>query len=1071
MTTMTRRQLAILAATACLSGAALGGLLDEAKAYWRFDAAHDDGEASASSIGDACNNTYETTYDSGSETAVWTNALSKLPNRPEAEMTSLYCAVRKDDNGVATNGTGITAKNATATGTNVTFFARFRLDGSSYANKTNPVSREAVLYKNGFMWNDSKGHEFSFYCGDIESRNYKPVYYFGKCNRLPNIEIKTNKWYDMAISIYGDGSTANGYSKCIVLSDDGLSIVQGEVDFSKDVHGDPTAPTSSENKDCRIGGEFSYQKNFNGAIQRMALWGRELTLNEMLAAMDSRYIEDGGEIKALATVEASNPEFGSVKVDAGAYAAAVTNIVETNVVQNFTFTAKAEDGSTFCGWEWITEPVEIVSGSLDSETITVTMSGRPLGMRAVFWPVSSASYAQEGLVAHYDGVENAGRWTHDYDATTWADLTTNNYNGTCSGITWSNDGWRNDANGKPVSVGSGLSGTTATGVFTMEFACTPSRHAERQCFFSQYLSNNTVTNYGSIAIEHNDGSNPKDGRLRYYRTRTSSANPSDQYTDKPPVYLLSNDWHTVSVNLPGAASGLVCWLDGSWTNTQDTAFGQPQGGYESVIGGDPGRPDMAFRGEYNTFRLYDRVLADDEIKVNAAVDAIRFNRANPADFNGKIGEEYKFDEDGRLCIRVRALASDGTAGTVTASTNWVEKTGMTPVTLTATPDIAAGCSFVRWEGKGAELLEDARSQTVVLNIATPVDLKAVFCHLSSASYVSEGLVAHYDGIENAGVGLHNASATTWVDLAGDYDGTCSEITWSDYGWLNSSDGKPVSVGSGLSGITATGVFTMDFAFTPSRHTARQCFFSQYGNTKPGSIAIEHNDGSSTKNGRLRYFRTRLSGGNDYSKLTDVYLFSNVWHTVSISLDGTETGPVCWLDGSWTNTQDTAFGETRSGYESVIGGDPGRTDMAFRGEYNAFRLYNRVLSNEEIRVNAAIDAIRFNGAGFSDADLSGTRYTIDDAGYLLVEIAAEADRYGEVRFGDGEAGAGVSTNVVKSTTVTLTAAPDDKHCFRKWEGDVEAIVSGDVRSATVTVRADKPLDLRATFLGGIFLLYN
>lgn len=31
------------------------------------------------------------------------------------------------------------------------------------------------------------------------------------------------------------------------------------------------------------------------------------------------------------------------------------------------------------------------------------------------------------------------------------------------------------------------------------------------------------------------------------------------------------------------------------------------------------------------------------------------------------------------------------------------------------------------------------------------------------------MIAHWDGIENAGYGLHNASATNWVDLVGGYD--------------------------------------------------------------------------------------------------------------------------------------------------------------------------------------------------------------------------------------------------------------------------------------------------------------
>ena len=38
--------------------------------------------------------------------------------------------------------------------------------------------------------------------------------------------------------------------------------------------------------------------------------------------------------------------------------------------------------------------------------------------------------------------------------------------------------------------------------------------------------------------------------------------------------------------------------------------------------------------------------------------------------------------------------------------------------------------------------------------------------LSAASYAQDGLVGHWDGIENAGAGLHDATTNYWVDLTG-----------------------------------------------------------------------------------------------------------------------------------------------------------------------------------------------------------------------------------------------------------------------------------------------------------------
>ena len=51
---------------------------------------------------------------------------------------------------------------------------------------------------------------------------------------------------------------------------------------------------------------------------------------------------------------------------------------------------------------------------------------------------------------------------------------------------------------------------------------------------------------------------------------------------------------------------------------------------------------------------------------------------------------------------------------------------------------------------------------------------------ASLMYVQRGLVAQYDGINNAGTGLHDPRATTWKNLAGDsLDGTCdAKLSWN-----------------------------------------------------------------------------------------------------------------------------------------------------------------------------------------------------------------------------------------------------------------------------------------------------
>lgn len=49
----------------------------------------------------------------------------------------------------------------------------------------------------------------------------------------------------------------------------------------------------------------------------------------------------------------------------------------------------------------------------------------------------------------------------------------------------------------------------------------------------------------------------------------------------------------------------------------------------------------------------------------------------------------------------------------------------------------------------------------------------------SMRYVQEGLLAHWDGIENVGRGKHDSNATVWKDLVGNCDAVLQDATFSD----------------------------------------------------------------------------------------------------------------------------------------------------------------------------------------------------------------------------------------------------------------------------------------------------
>ena len=61
-----------------------------------------------------------------------------------------------------------------------------------------------------------------------------------------------------------------------------------------------------------------------------------------------------------------------------------------------------------------------------------------------------------------------------------------------------------------------------------------------------------------------------------------------------------------------------------------------------------------------------------------------------------------------------------------------------------------------------------RLQTFI-TLALGVVFPCLATAYTSASYVQDGLITQWDGIDNAGTGTHNPNATVWKDLAGNLD--------------------------------------------------------------------------------------------------------------------------------------------------------------------------------------------------------------------------------------------------------------------------------------------------------------
>ena len=676
--------------------------------------------------------------------------------------------------------------------------------------------------------------------------------------------------------------------------------------------------------------------------------------------------------------------------------------------------------------------------------------------------ITSRSYVQGGLVAQYDGINNVGHGAAHSDSTaTWADLTGHGNDATkAANVTWAANGWVNSEDCKPMSIASaGVAAVTATKVFTMEVATTPSRHNERQSFFGQYEKDKV---YG-FNFEHNSGASmTKNGyvRLYYYSNIGASQNYCFIYTTQT-----SGEWASMSIASDAASQTLR--KNGAIAHvTKETLTAHMSDNCESVIGGDNARPDMAFRGTYNALRLYNRVLTDKESKINAAVDAVRFNGANWSNYPELAC--YTFDASGNLQKSLLAVAQeggsmkigDGAASASAASEAAAFGSGEQTATFTAVP--ASGYVFYRWEGDTDAITSGSVvSPTVAVSSSEGARLVAVFKKrgLTALSYVQDGLVALYDGIENAGVGQHSNDATTWVDLTGNGgDGVCASqnFSWGSDGWSVSASCYPVTVSSyNISQTLATGKFTLQFSCTPAapgNTDGRQCFFGQYAGDQ-GDASVEQ-----TKANKLRLYHYKIGSIGTYDWQSAGTDYIGVGKFFSVAYAAATDSTALFVDGSKRETSSAKFTTSHTNVVSIIGGDRSRPAFAFRGNYNAFRLYNRVLTDKENALNAAIDAMRFNNG----ANLP-TGYATDGEGTLQAVVSATATVGGKVSIRGGAAVSSASANVgVGLDYVCLEAFPEAGCVFDRWTGDTDAITEGDITDAKIAVDSSKPVALTAKF---------
>lgn len=226
-------------------------------------------------------------------------------------------------------------------------------------------------------------------------------------------------------------------------------------------------------------------------------------------------------------------------------------------------------------------------------------------------------------------------------------------------------------------------------------------------------------------------------------------------------------------------------------------------------------------------------------------------------------------------------------------------------------------------------------------------------------YVTDGLVAMWDGEWNAGPGVHDPTATVWKEIVTGADCELTGSLETDYTWagdsfvkLHESKGRFIfDATSSCQTAFRNASFTVEATTSQPVDTANWqaqilniCQTSQLSTYSVGIFARWRRENNGTMG--------NLSGAK-YPSGSGVTLASaDALATFSCSYNQGQF--ISYLDGEQKSTGSATPDSTIEGVHVRLGS----VNYAFRGHYHNLRIYNRALTADEIARNYAIDKARF-----------------------------------------------------------------------------------------------------------------
>lgn len=235
-------------------------------------------------------------------------------------------------------------------------------------------------------------------------------------------------------------------------------------------------------------------------------------------------------------------------------------------------------------------------------------------------------------------------------------------------------------------------------------------------------------------------------------------------------------------------------------------------------------------------------------------------------------------------------------------------------------------------------------------------------YISAKSYIQDGLIGHWDGIENNGYGIHGNWLSYWKDLTG------SGADWNISSFFKINDDN-VECTAYVNGANAGTPGHLPASFTYAYYSnirTIETVIDGTGLSTYGSIQFfSFSSGNSTRKitfrnaDNLKRFLTAY--GSDTSGTTSSYYINipNDSVRVLFSFSNDYLASKCLFCGKYYNKLNGAAYNYSYGNNPMIGGYGASGQNPTNAKFKSIRIYNRSLTEEEQKYNYNIDYKRFN----------------------------------------------------------------------------------------------------------------